>query len=96
MSYHVVVTPAIRARIGSLDLPNDVLVDVFTRLAGLANNPAAQLTRPASPFDGMMLVIELIDHSDRMCVHEFAFRVWYSMDETQLLVGMPTYTKQYG
>lgn len=96
MSYRVAIPASVRTRVGSLGLSNFVLVEVLLRVQALAVDPAEKLIRAEMPFDGMMLLVELIDPEDRMCQHVVVFPVFYSMDETTLHVGFPYYRREVG
>lgn len=86
MSYRVLPTRRLRAKILSWGLSDFVLTDIYLRLSELADNPAEQLVSLESPFTGMVLRHSLIDPENRMCQHVFWFHVVYSADETALLV----------
>ena len=44
----------------------------------------------------MALVFEMIDPSNRLCVHTFVFPVYYGSDEERLFVKYPIYNRRVG
>ena len=67
-------------------MPDVLLVDCYERLAALANNPADQLLRLDRPFNGMVLRFDVVDPTNRLVVHRFAFLVVYATDEETLFI----------
>ena len=96
MSYAVVLPRAVKNRIGSLGLPDTVLVEVYLRLERLRDTPADSLVRLTSPVDGMAYGFEMIDPTNRLCTHSFLFPVAYTTDEERLVVGFPIYVRRVG
>lgn len=96
MSYTVVLPQPVKTRIGSLGLPDFVLVEVYLRLERLKNMPAEQMIRLTSPIDGMAFGFEMIDPTNRLCTHAFLFPIAYTVDEERLIVGMPLYVRRVG
>ena len=62
----------------------------------LAALPARVMFPSEEAGGGMVFPIAVIDPDNRLCEHTFAFRVYYSTDETTLLVTSGLYHKQVG
>jgi hypothetical protein len=96
MPYTVVLPPAVNRQIAGLGLPDFVFVEVHLRLATLRDRPADSLVRLTVPFDGMGFGFEMIDPTNRLCVHRFLFPVVYAADEERLVVELPYYERRVG
>ncbi len=88
MSYKVVLQQRVRREVGSWNLPDYMLVEVYLRLRErLGENPAASLVRITEPWDGMAYGFEMIDPQNRLRVFVFLFRVVYGQDEETLYIA---------
>jgi hypothetical protein len=97
MSFRVEIPSVVQRRIVSWSLPDFVFVEVHLRLTeDLANDPKRFLIRTRQPFDGMAFFFELIDPSNRLCVHRFVFQIVYSQDEERILVARGAYARYVG
>ncbi len=86
MPYRVVIQPRVQRQIARWPMPDGFIVDCFTRLQSLRDDPASLLVRVVRPFDGLVLVFELIEPANRFAVHRFAFQVVYGMDEGTIYI----------
>jgi hypothetical protein len=77
-------------------LPDTVFVEMWLQVNRLANNPADQLVRMRTPFDGLVYSVEIIDPANRLCVHQFQFLVLYSQDEERLFIARGVYSRRFG
>jgi hypothetical protein len=96
VSFKVVWTGPTHRAVGTWGLPDTVFVEMRLRVNELAHQPAGQLVRIRTPFDGMAFGFDLIDPVNRLCVHQFLFQVLYSQDEETLFVAYGMYGRRIG
>ena len=95
MSYRIVWRKEVFSAVQSWHLPDNVLVELHLRVNALSDEPANQLIRLREPFDGMVFAFALIDPTNRLCEHLFAFKILYSQDEESLHVVRGQYLRRF-
>ncbi len=96
MPYKVRIAGLVLRRIHSWGLPDAVLVEVHLRLRErLVQQPALQLVSGDGPDRGMFYTFAMIDPDNRLCVHQFAFQVFYETDEETLSVTSGVYQRYF-
>jgi len=90
--YAMSILPFAMRQINGWALPDFVFVDVYLQLNEVLPSAPTQLLLPnADERDGMLFYFSIIDPQDRLCEHSFLFRVFFSQDETKLIVASGTY-----
>jgi hypothetical protein len=84
--YRVDIPARVRRQIRSWPMPDVLIVDCYERLNALRDNPAMSLVRTERPFDGMTLAFEIVDPTNRLVLHRFAFLAVYGIDEETLFI----------
>lgn len=96
MSYRVVWNNSAVRIAQTWALPDTVFVEMWLQVNRLADNPADLLVRTRAPFDGLVYPFEIIDPTNRLCVHRFRFHVVYSQDEERLFIVSGRYARRIG
>lgn len=87
MSYKINLPQRVRREIGSWNLPDYMMVEVYLRLRErLGESPSSLLVRISEPWDGMAFAFEIIDPLNRLRSFQFLFHVLYGQDEETLYV----------
>ena len=85
MSFRVRIPEPTRRKIAAWDLPDFLIVEIYTRLRErLADHPARQLVRMREPFDGMVYGFSIVDPGNRLLEHTCFLHIMYSQDEQSL------------
>jgi hypothetical protein len=96
VSYRVAWTGPVLRAVPTWNLPDQVFVEMRLRVNALSRNPSSLLVRTREPIDGMTLPFEMIDPTNRLCVHVFLFHIVYSQDEETLYVARGTHFRRIG
>lgn len=70
-------------------------MELHLRVNALAQRPAGQLLRLPEPIDGMVFAFGMVDPTNRLCEHLFAFKILYSQDEESLHVVRGQYLRRF-
>lgn len=92
MSYTASILPFVKRQISSWGLSEYALVEVYLRLKEhLPADPRGLLAPNNEERGGMIYHFSFVDPENRLREHSFAFRVFFSQDETKLIVASGVY-----